>query len=63
MDIQDNSYLSNTGGMAFFTHLGMDLYVKEFSIGAAARLPVYENLYGEQGNNQARMIVRSRLAF
>ena len=63
MDLQDNMYLSNTGGAAVFAHLGLDVYIKQISIGAAGRLPVYEKLNGIQGNNQARIVVRSRVAF
>jgi len=63
MDLDNNTYLQNTGGEVLFGQFGIDIYYKKFSLNFGCQTPVYENLFGEQGENQNRFIVGLNYAF
>ena len=63
MDLDNNTYLQNTGGKVLFSQFGVDIYYKNFSVNFGYQIPVYENLFGVQGKNQNRLITGISYAF
>ncbi|MEM9022330.1 MAG: hypothetical protein AAGB22_01215 [Bacteroidota bacterium] len=55
--------LLNTGGKVLFSQTGLEVQYSHFSVGAGWQAPLYENLYGTQGNNESRLTVELNYLF
>ena len=55
-DLNDNNYMSNSGGSIVYGHAGLDLYFKKLLLSASFQLPVHQTLNNPQPGLNYRII-------
>jgi len=62
-DTQDDVSVNSSGGTAFFGTGGLDLYYTNYSLNFTIQLPITQNLYGLQPQNDLRFFIGTSYSF